>query len=74
MCILHCLSVKNINLFFLFQVCSRNLNSNQIGEFILPHLLKSLKDKVPNVRFFSIKLFEIIITNCDQATKEKIKG
>lgn len=63
MCILNCLAV-----------CSRTLNSNQIVEFVLPQILKALKDKVPNVRFFTIKLLEIIIQNCDQSTKDKIKG
>jgi hypothetical protein len=63
MCILNCLAVS-----------SKTLNSNQISEFILPQIYKYLKDKVPNVRFFSIKLLDIIIQNCDQSTKDKIKG
>jgi hypothetical protein len=63
MCILNCLAVS-----------TKTLNSNQIVEFVLPQILKSLKDKVPNVRFFTIKLLEIIIQNCDQSTKDKVKG
>ena len=55
-------------------VCSRYLNSNLINEFIIPSLNKSLKDKVANVRFFTIKLFEIVVTNVDSSTKEKIKS
>lgn len=63
MCILNC-----------FAVCTKTLNSNQIVENVLPQILKSLKDKVPNVRFFTIKLLEIIIQNCDQSTRDKVKG
>ena len=63
MCILNCLAV-----------CTRTLNSNQIVEFVLPQILKALKDKVPNVRFFTIKLLEIVMQNCDQSTKDKVKG
>ena len=63
MCILNCLAV-----------CTKALNSNQIVEFVLPQILKALKDKVPNVRFCTIKLLEIVIQNCDQSTKDKVKG
>lgn len=63
MCVLNCMAVS-----------TKVLNSNQIVEFVLPQILKALKDKVPNVRFFTIKLLEIIIINCDQSTKDKVKG
>jgi hypothetical protein len=54
-------------------VCAKHLNSNQINEFIVPALAKSLKDKVANVRFFTIKLLEIVVICVDNSTKEKIK-
>jgi hypothetical protein len=55
-------------------VCARYLNSNQIAEFVIPHLAKSIKDKVANVRFFTIKLFEIVVGGVDGTTKDKIKA
>jgi hypothetical protein len=63
MCVLHSLAV-----------CAKYLNSNQISEFVIPPLAKSLKDKVANVRFFTIKLFELVVTSVDGTTKDKIKG
>ena len=63
MCILNCLAVS-----------TKTLNSNQIVEFVIPKILVSLKDKVANVRFFTIKLLEIIIQNCDKPTKDKVKA
>jgi len=55
-------------------VCSKTLNSNQINELVLPSVLKYLKDKVPNVRFFCIKILEDVVKYVDNNTKEgKIK-
>ena len=54
-------------------ICAKYLSSNQINEFILPSLAKTLKDKVANVRFFTVKLFEIVVVYVDNTTKEKIK-
>jgi hypothetical protein len=63
MCVLNSLAVS-----------AKYLSSNQINEFVLPALAKSLKDKVSNVRFFSVKLMEIVIAFVDGNTKEKVKG
>jgi hypothetical protein len=54
-------------------VCAKNLSSNQINDFIIPSLVRSVKDRVANVRFFTIKLFEIVVVCVDNSTKEKIK-
>jgi hypothetical protein len=54
-------------------VCAKYLNPLQIYELIFPSLSKCLKDKVPNVRFFTVKMFENIVTYADDNLKEKIK-
>ena len=54
-------------------VCAKYLNSVQIYELIFPSMVKYLKDKVANVRFFSIKMLEILMTYSDDNLKEKIK-
>jgi hypothetical protein len=54
-------------------ICAKNLNANQINENIIPVLLKNLKDKIPNVRFFLIKSLSNILPYTDNAGKEKIK-
>ena len=53
--------------------CSKSLNSNQINEHIIPNLLKYLKDKVANVRFFILKLLIQIVSLSDSIGKDKIK-
>ena len=62
MCVLNSLAVS-----------AKNLNSNQINEFIIPVLARNIKDRVANVRFFTIKLFEIVVVLVDNITKDKIK-
>ena len=54
-------------------VCAKYLNPVQIYELIFPCLIKCLKDKVPNVRFFTIKMLETTMTYADDNLKEKIK-
>ena len=54
-------------------VCAKYLNSGQIYDLIFPALAKCLKDKVANVRFFSIKMLEILMTYSDDNLKDKIK-
>ena len=55
-------------------VTAKYLNSNQINELVLPQIIKSLKDKVPNVRFYCIKLLEDLMKSVDNNLKEaKIK-
>ena len=53
---------------------AKNLNGNQINEHIIPHLSKHMKDKIPNVRFYIMKLLISVIQYADSAGKEKIKG
>ena len=55
-------------------VNAKHLNGNQINEHILPHLIKHLKDKIPNVRFHVLKLFINILPYTDNTGKEKIKS
>ena len=58
----------------IIKVCCKLLNSNQINELVLPSIIKYLKDKVANVRFFCIKLLEDTVKYVDSNTKEgKIK-
>jgi len=54
--------------------CAKFFNSTQNGEHILPNLIKSLKDKVPNVRFYTIKLLAQVIPYLESTAKDKIKG
>lgn len=53
-------------------VCGEYMEPKSINELLLPLLLKNLKDKIPNVRFFTIKLFQTIYPKCDSEGKEKI--
>ena len=63
MCIIHSICI-----------CAKYLEPKQNGEFILPIVLKSLKDKVANVKFYTIKLLQNIIQNFDAPSKEKIRS
>ena len=55
-------------------VCAEYLDTKQNAEFIVPILTKGLKDKIPNVRFYTIKLIEKIIKNLDSSSKSKLEG
>ena len=55
-------------------VCAEYLDAKQNAEFIVPLLSKGLKDKIPNVRFYTIKLIEKIIKNLDTTSKSKLEG
>ena len=55
-------------------VCAEYLDAKQNAEFIVPILTKGLKDKIPNVRFYTIKLIEKIIKNLDSSSKSKLEG
>ena len=46
----------------------------QNSEFLAPILIKSLKDKVANVKFYTIKLLQDIIGKFDGTAKDKIRG
>lgn len=54
--------------------CAKNLNTNQVNEHVIPHLLKHLKDKIPNVRFFLIKSLTNILPYTDNIGKDKMKA
>ena len=55
-------------------VCAEFLDAKQNTEFIVPILSKGLKDKIPNVRFYTIKLIEKIYKNLDSSSKSKLEG
>jgi serine/threonine-protein phosphatase 2A regulatory subunit A len=63
MCIIHSICV-----------CSKYLETKQNSEFLAPILIKSLKDKVANVKFYTIKLLQDIIGKFDGTEKDKIRG
>ena len=62
MCILHSLLV-----------CAKFLDTKQNNEFILPIIAKGIKDKIANVRFYTVKLVNEYIKQFDSSSKEKIK-
>ena len=53
-------------------VCSHFLDTKQNNEFILPILVRGLKDKISNVKFYTVKLTKAIYGNLDMGGKEKI--
>ena len=55
-------------------VCAEFLDAKQNTEFIVPILSKGLKDKIPNVRFYTIKLIEKIYKNLDSSSRSKLEG
>ena len=63
MCIIHSLCV-----------CSSFLEPKENRELIVPMLLKRLKDKICNVRFYTIKLAQKIFKNFDSRSKDKIEN
>ena len=62
MCILHSLLV-----------CAKYLDTKQNNEFILPIIAKGIKDKIANVRFYTVKLVNEYVKQFDSSSKEKIK-
>lgn len=55
-------------------MCAKSLNNNQAGEHVVANLLKFLKDKIPNVRFYLIKCLTNIAPYLDSTTKDKVKA
>ena len=53
-------------------VCSYFLDTKQNNEFILPILVRGLKDKISNVKFYTVKLTKAIYGNLDMGGNEKI--
>ena len=63
MCIIHSIAV-----------CSAFLEQKQIAEMVSPILIKGLKDKISNVRFYTINLLEKYYKFLDASSKSKIDG
>ena len=61
MCIIHSICV-----------CAESLEAKQNAELVVPVLLKGLKDKISNVKFYTIKLVEKLYKNLDSSSKGKI--
>ena len=55
-------------------VCAEYLDYKQNAEFIVPILAKGLKDKIPNVKFYTIKLIEKIKDKLDSTSKTKLEA
>ena len=55
-------------------VCAEYLDNKQNAEFIVPILTKGLKDKIPNVKFYTIKLIEKIKDKLDSNSKTKLEA
>ena len=55
-------------------VCAEYLDAKQNADFIVPILNKGLKDKIPNVKFYTIKLIEKIYKNLDSSSRSKLEG
>jgi len=53
--------------------CAKCLNQNQVTEYIIKNLLTYLKDKIPNVRFFLIKILMNLGPYTDNAGKDKCR-
>ena len=50
-------------------VCGEYLEPKNLNDQVIPIFLKSLKDKIPNVRFFCIKLLQNIFKKFDLSKK-----
>ena len=55
-------------------ICAEYLDAKQNAEFIVPILLKGLKDKIPNVKFYTIKLIEKLFKYFDSSSKNKMES
>ena len=55
-------------------VCAEYLDAKQNADFVVPILNKGLKDKIPNVKFYTIKLIEKIYKNLDSSSRSKLEG
>ena len=62
MCIIHSL-----------MICAEFMDYKQNDEFIMPIIIKGLEDKIPNVRFYSIKLIKKIWKFFDENIKKKLE-
>ena len=55
-------------------VCAEYLDAKQNADCVVPILNKGLKDKIPNVKFYTIKLIEKLYKNLDSSSKSKLEG
>lgn len=55
------------------QICAKSLNPQLVNDHVVSNLLKHLKDKIPNVRFFLIKMLTNLGPYLDTAGKDKVK-
>lgn len=53
-------------------ICAPLLDAKQNNDYIVSILQRGFKDKIPNVRFYAIKLTKDIIANLDGAVKDKL--
>lgn len=53
--------------------CIKSLNNSQAYDHVVTNLLKYLKDKIPNVRFFVIKNLSTFGPYLDSTGKDKVK-
>ncbi len=54
--------------------CAKNLNPTNINDAVIPNLLKCVKDKIPNVRFYLVKKLGMVLEYADSTGKDKIKS
>jgi hypothetical protein len=54
-------------------VTAKSLNTNYVNDHVIPNLIKYLKDKIPNVRFYIIKTLSTFGSLTDSSGKDKIK-
>ena len=66
--------IHRMTVFACIAACAKYLSPNQNNEFVIPHLTKHLKDKIPNVRFFLIKKLSTLGPNLDNSGKDKVKA
>ena len=55
-------------------VCAEYLDTKQNAEFSVLILTKGFKDKIPNVKYYTIKLIEKIYKNLDSSSKTKLEA
>ena len=63
MCIIHSVAI-----------CAKYLEQKQNADYIATIILKGLKDKVSNVKFYTVKLLQGTIQYFDSPSKEKIRA
>lgn len=54
--------------------CAKSLNPTQAYDNVVANLFKYIKDKIPNVRFYVIKILATLGPYLDSTGKDKVKG